>query len=175
MSGMQSTEVTIKLSRGRIIYGLSNNAYVVGDILDPGHCKHQVQDVVEGQNLDMVDRVLWRAYCHVRKLFEPYLVDEDSECTCDVEANNKSTCDVEAGGDYVFRLLAPGAVPKSTVDYWAILADEYITATAMAEWLEIVSPDHAMPWQRKASEACRQLKESLCHIHRHVRKRMEKV
>ena len=166
------TEVTIRLSRGRIIYNLSNNAYVVGDVLTPGHCQHQVRDVVEGQNLDHVERVLWRAYCHVRKMFEPYLIDEGPSPE---EGDATILPQHLEAGDYVLHLDIPGTISKATVDYWAILADEYITSTAMCEWLEIVSPEQAMPWRQKAERACQQLRESLLLVCRRVRKRMEKV
>ena len=166
------TEVTIRLSRGRIIYNLSNNAYVVGDQLVPGHRRHQVQDVVEGQNLDLVERVLWRAYCHVRKIFEPYLLDCGQP---PVEGDAAVLPPHQEPGDYVFHLGIPGTMPKATADYWAILADEYITSTAMCEWLEIVSPEQAPAWRQKAEHACQQLGESLHVIRHRVRKRMEKV
>ncbi len=171
MRRKQSTEAEIRLSRSRIIYNLSNNAYVVGDGLEPGHGRHLVHDVVEGQNFDHVDRVLWRSYCKLRQLFQPYIHDGH----CPPRQEEASAMPSHEFTDYTFHLSIPGVIPRHTIDYWAILADEYILCEAMAEWLSIVSPPQAPPWQQRALQAYGQLAESLHLVRSHARKRMEMV
>ena len=110
-----TTTAVIRLSKQRMIYDISNNTFVIGETIeDVGpHAKHLVQDVVEGQNIDRVCRVMSLAFCRVKDLLRQWVMDEEEE--------------------YAFRLIVPDDLPRCTIDYWAILAYEYVTASAIAD------------------------------------------
>lgn len=163
----KNTTAIIRLSRQRIIYDISNNAFVVGEtISDDPHCRHYVQDVVEGQNRDRVDRVVWLAFCRARALFARF-IDDREECPPPLP-----NCHPE---EYVIRLLVPGGLPHPLLDYWAILVYEYVTATAIADWLEMTAPTKADPWRRRMEQAEERLIRSIATRRPIARKRMEVV
>jgi hypothetical protein len=153
----KTTTAIIRLSKQRMIYDIANNAFVVGETIEDAgpHAKHLVQDVVEGQNIDRVCRVMSLAFCRVKDLLRQWVVDVEEE--------------------YVLRIVVPYGLPRCTIDYWAILAYEYVTASAIADWLGITAKDKAPEWQRKADEAAERLFKGVSLCHRHARKRMEVV
>ena len=140
-----------------MIYDIANNAFVVGETIEDAgpHIRHLVQDVVEGQNIDRVCRVMSLAFCRVKDLLRQWVVDVEEE--------------------YALRIVVPYGLPRCTIDYWAILAYEYVTASAIADWLGITAKDKAPEWQRKADEAAERLFKGVSLCHRHARKRMEVV
>ena len=153
----KTTTAVIRLSKQRMIYDISNNTFVIGETIEDAgpHAKHLVQDAVEEQNIDRVCRVMSLAFCRVKDLLRQWVVDEEEE--------------------YAFRLVVPNDLPRCTIDYWAILAYEYVTASAIADWLDITAKDKASTWQRKADEAAERLAKGVALCHRRVRKRMEVV
>ena len=153
----KTTTAIIRLSKQRMIYDIANNAFVVGETIEDAgpHIRHLVQDVVEGQNIDRVCRVMSLAFCRVKDLLRQWVVDVEEE--------------------YVLRIVVPYGLPRCTIDYWAILAYEYVTASAIADWLGITAKDKAPEWQRKADEAAERLFKGVSLCHRHARKRMEVV
>ena len=153
----KTTTAVIRLSKQRMSYDIANNAFVIGETIgkDAPHARHLVQDVVEGQNVDRVCRVMYLAFCRVKDLLRQRVVEDDAE--------------------YVIRLIVPNGLATCTLDYWAILAYEYVTASAIADWLEMTAEDKAAVWQRKADEAADRLTRSVATCHRRARKRMEVV
>ena len=154
----------IRLSRERLLYDISNNAYVVGESLPDGdsRLRHLVQDITEGQNRDRIDRVLWLAFCRTAHLFGRLLASPPSP---------RHPQHPFAGSEYVLTLRL-GDTRRATIDYWAILAYEMMTAAALADWLAVAAPDHALVWQQRAEATARQLSQSVATSHR-VSKRME--
>ena len=153
----KTTTAVIRLSKSRMIYDIANNAFVIGETIEDAgpHAKHLVQDVVEGQNVDRVCRVMSQAFCRVKDLLRQWVVDNEEE--------------------YVIQLVVPDGLARCTIDYWAILAYEYVTASAIADWLDITAKDKAAAWQGKADEAAERLAKGVALCHRHARKRMEVV
>lgn len=168
------TTAVIRLSKQRMIYDIANNAFVIGETIEDAgpHAKHLVQDVVEGQNIDRVCRVMSLAFCRVKDLLRQWVVDT-------AEAGffpSPSRDAVHAGEEeYVIQLLVPNGLARCTIDYWAILAYEYVTASAIADWLDITAKDKASAWQKKADEAAERLVSGIALCHRRARKRMEVV
>lgn len=140
-----------------MIYDIANNAFVVGQTLEDvePHVRHLVQDVVEGQNIDRVSRVMSLAFCRVKELLHRWMVDDDEE--------------------YVIRLVVKGGLQRCTIDYWAILAYEYVTTSAIADWLDVTAKDKAEVWRVKAEKAAELLVKGVAGCHGHARKRMEVV
>ncbi|MBO4850332.1 MAG: hypothetical protein J5529_05435 [Prevotella sp.] len=163
----KTTTAIIRLSRQRIIYDISNNAFVVGEtIADDPHARHHVQDVVEGQNRDRVDRVVWLAFCRARAFFVKFLDDREG-CQPPPEGRHPE--------EYVIRLFVPGGLSRPMLDYWAILVYEYVTASAIADWLELTAPEKAEPWRRRMEQAEERLTKSIATKRPVARKRMEVV
>ena len=121
---------------------------------------------MEGQNRDRVDRVVWLAFCRARVLFARF-IDDHGECSPPLEG-----CHPE---EYVIRLLVPGGLPQTLLDYWAILVYEYVTASAIADWLEMTAPAKADPWRRRMEQAEERLAKSIATKRPVARKRMEVV
>ena len=165
----KTTTAIIHLSKQQMIYDIANNAFVIGETIEDAgpHAKHLVQDVVEGQNIDRVCRVMSQAFCRVNDLLRQWVVDTE-------ETGSPLSSHQNAGEEeYVIRLVVSDGLARCTIDYWAILAYEYVTASAIADWLDITAKDKASAWQKKADEAAERLVKGIALYHRRARKRME--
>lgn len=167
----KTTTATIRLSRQRILYDIANNAFVVGETMGDAdaHGRHLVQDLVEGQNIDRVDRVVALAFCRVRNMLRHFIVEKNGDIPFPTPPVPE--CVVE----YSITLVVPGGLPRPTLDYWAVLIDEYVTASAISDWLETTAPQKAATWRGKMEEAERKLLESIATCRCRKRKRMEVV
>ena len=63
----------IRLSRKRILYDIANNAFVTAETMTDEANRHWAQDIIEHQNIDRVNRVLWLAYMRVGHMLRRYL------------------------------------------------------------------------------------------------------
>ncbi len=202
----------ILLSYRRLIYDLSNLAYVVGDGLPTDvtdsspHARHLVRDLTEGQNRDHADLVLDLAYHQLRGIFQPFLRSEEGKSPTGVIVNlseedisptgvivNLSEEDISPTGElkkcseegksptgelkncseegksptgelksgYEFLLWVPPSVTKAHIDRWAILAYEFMMASALADWFAICAPSVAQVWQSRRDTSWRLLSEGV--------------
>ena len=168
----KQTTVIIRLSHRRMLYDIANNAFVVG-LSESGERRQWVHDIVEGQNADRVERVLWMAFCRLRdKLAGCRRIDRVETTPGDRMTH---PWDVEtrlAGGDksdhhsreYLIKMTMRGEVRKAKADYWGVLCYEYMTATAIADWLEMTAPEQAPCWKTKGEMAWEALMDSVVNI-----------
>ena len=155
--------VIIRLSHRRLLYDIANNAFVVG-LSESGERRQWVQDIVEGQNADRVERVLWRAFCQLRdRLAGCGRIDRVETCYRERVMHPQS---IEAGNgpashEYLIKVKMRCTVSKTTADYWGILCYEYMTAMAIADWLEMTSSEQATRWEAKGEKAWKNLMDSI--------------
>lgn len=153
-------KATIQLSYQRMAYDLSNYAYIVGDAMpetSPGaspHAVHLVQDVMQGQNRDRLDRVLDTAFRQLRGLLVPFLDEEG-------QAEEPHGVSAPSHDDYSIRMAVPPSVTKAHVDLWSILAYEFMVASALADWLGICAPSVAQVWADRRDTDWQQLAQSV--------------
>lgn len=141
---------TIRCSYDALAYDISNYAYTVGDAMQDDttshspHATHLVQDVMEGQNRDRINRVLDNAYHRLCGLFMPFLCQEDSLH----DASNDSGRRPVFHG-YTWHLKIPTSITSAHIDRWGTEVYEYMVAAALADWFEVCAPSMAQVWKSR--------------------------
>lgn len=148
---VREKRATLKFSTEELLHDIANMAYVEGDLIDGGneHAAHQVRDICEDGNRERVLRVVDIAVAKCRERLYPYTREDAQDGT---ELDNTP----DEKEQHVISLLLPEDFSKTTLDYLNKLLHEYITCTALADWLTIANtanPQSAAAWAAKAEEA----------------------
>ena len=148
---VREKRATMTLLAEELLHDIANMAYVEGDLMDSGdgHAAHQVRDICEDGNRERVLRVISMAVAKCRERLYPYTREDAADGAL---LDNTP----EEREEYVISLLLPEDFSKTTLDYLAKLLHEYITCTALADWLTIANtanPQSAAAWAAKAEEA----------------------
>lgn len=148
---VREKRATVTLLAEELLHDIANMAYVEGDLMDggDGHAAHQVRDICEDGNRERVLRVISMAVAKCRERLYPYTREDAEDGTL---LDNTP----EEREEYVIILLLPEDFSKTTLDYLNKLLHEYITCTALADWLTIANtanPQSAAAWAAKAEEA----------------------
>lgn len=152
---VREKRATVTLLAEELLHDIANMAYMEGDLMDggDGHAAHQVRDICEDGNRERVLRVISMAVAKCRERLYPYTREDAADGTL---LDNTP----EEREEYVISLLLPEDFSKTTLDYLAKLLHEYITCTALADWLTIANTEKkasAATWAAKAEEAQEQV------------------
>lgn len=152
---VREKRATLKLSREELLHDIANMAYVEGDLIDSGneHAAHQVRDICEDGNRERVLRVVDMAVAKCRERLYPYTREDAQDGT---ELDNAP----DEKEEYVISMLLPEDFSKTTLDYLNKLLHEYITCTALADWMGIANIENkasAAVWAAKSEEAQEQV------------------
>ena len=155
-------KILIRLKRERMLYDIANNAFITAETMADGRQRHWTEDITESQNIDRVNRMLWLAYCRVGHLLRRWIRPLWNEPSADALADGHSACRQE----YVFCLESHRPVDKATADYCSILIYEMMTATVIADWLQMTAPEKATVWENRREETADRLRRTVAHLHR---------
>ncbi len=152
---VREKRATVTLLAEELLHDIANMAYVEGDLMDSGdgHAAHQVRDICEDGNRERVLRVISMAVAKCRERLYPYTREDAADGTL---LDNTP----EEREEYVISLLLPEDFSKTTLDYLNKLLHEYITCTALADWMTIANTENkasAATWAAKAEEAQEQV------------------
>ncbi len=149
-------DVTITLLRKELLYDIENYAYVEADIMkvEDEHDKHQLFDVGQDGNIDLVTRVLNLAYTECVEWLYPYTKREvaDDAMLCN------APCVPEA---YNIDMTVPDSFSATTMGLLKNLIHRYFVARVLWEWCGIVKPTSAEHWAGVAMQAKEQAKSAL--------------
>ena len=146
--GVRRCMVTLRFVRDELLYDIKNYCYVEGDTMERGdeHAKHQVFDVGETGNIDLVTRKLDVSFWKCVDLCYPYT----KRALChDMSRENE----LEEDDEYVMRMSVPPGFSETTVEYLTKLIHELMVYMVMAYWMSITKPESTETWQKKAESA----------------------
>ena len=152
---VREKRATLKFSTEELLHDIANMAYVEGDLIDGGNerAAHQVRDICEDGNRERVLRVVDMAVAKCRERLYPYTREDAQDGT---ELDNAP----DEKEEHVISMLLPEDFSKTTLDYLNKLLHEYITCTALADWMTIANTENkasAATWAAKAEEAQEQV------------------
>lgn len=158
-------EVKIKLDYDLLKYDIENCAFIEGENLgdDAAVAKRNIQDIFADGNKDRVARVIDMAVCTARELLYPYCVDG----TIGTDYSNS----IGESAEIVFNLNIPDTVASLSVDLLRNAVHEYIVCAALSDWLSLVMPARAETWTYKATDAARNVRQSINIRNARVRRR----
>lgn len=137
----------IVIKKEKLLYDISNLAYVIADGAEPKHKVHIVADIAMEGNIDRVARLLGLAFARVQDALKKILVVPESERIKDISALPR---------DYVFELRKDCSgkiiVPFSSAVLLKETIHEYMVCFVLADWLGFIFPQEAGIWRSKAEE-----------------------
>jgi hypothetical protein len=146
----------IELRRNALIDDIENYAFVTGDIMNAAdeHAKHQVFDIAQDGNEDLVTRVLNLSHAECVEMLYPYT---KTECV-DHERLDDS---FEAPEVYEITMTLPTGFSHSTVLLLRGLIHDYLVCRVLMEWLGVTCPTAQPYWKERLEELKSKLKTAL--------------
>lgn len=124
----------LNLYRDELLYDIKQIAFVEGDIIETEdeHERHQIIDIAEDGNIDIISRRMNRAASHCNELMYPYSkVIVGDVTTTDNEAENFA--------DFIYDIKIPDDFSQTTVDHLTKLIHDYIVYDALYYWMSITN------------------------------------
>ena len=150
-----------------ICYDLKNRLYVLGDVSNmDAHVVHQMQDVLEGGNADIIGRWVDLAVSEVADQMSPLLTRVDAGDT----PSDNLPHPVE---EYVLQVDWPSLNLPSWKERLRLLIHEYVVVRVFALWLAMVSPGDVQYWQMSAEQTLLQLKRFTFSRWKNIRLRVD--
>lgn len=149
---------TLTFYREQLLYDCRQATYVVGDVLkvEEPHDRHQIQDIGEKGNVDLVTRWLDLAMAECVEACYPYSKNpvEDGAQKDDVLVDTNA---------YQLTLYLPDDFSDTTVQLIERRIHELLVCRVLAYWLAMTHPDknEAAMWQAKAEDALSGVKDAL--------------
>lgn len=154
---------TLLFKRKSLIYDIENYAFVEGDIMpEQNHGQHQVFDVAQDGNKDIVTRVLNLAYAQCVESLYPYT---KSPCVEGEDLFDR----LVAPEYYVIELSLPADFSRSTLVLLKHLIHRYFTCCVLYEWMSITNPAVKDAWMERVEDAKAQIKGALRNRRRPIR------
>jgi hypothetical protein len=155
---MNQPPITIRftIKRDALLYDIENNAYVVGNLIPDTEqpTKHQLIDVAQEGNKDILDRALDLAYSECQNILFPYVKTPASQ-----EDYRENTHPTEA--DYAFTLSVPASFANDSAIYLKKLIHEYMKCRALVEWTGLVFAQLQPSWVVKMEDVKSQIRQIL--------------
>ena len=150
--------VTIVFKREQLLYDVAHPSWVEGDVLqtDNVHAVHQIQDVIQDQNVDRVTRMLDLAFAECTEMLYPYSKKELLDGTVENDELTETT-------EYVLQLSVPESFSKTTYDLLKLYVHNYMVAYALEDWMSITNPDKNSKanWYAKIADIREKIESSI--------------
>lgn len=167
-----SVKVNFSIKSEALIYDIENTSFVVGNVIsdDEQPMKHQLIDVAQEGNIDILLRALDLAYSECQNFLFPYVKTTAS----DVDLGDNMLEDEDEGKvrEFAFELQVPSSFSHTTAIYVKKLVHEYMKCRALAEWMSLAYPQAQPSWEIKAEDAKSKLREVLNFRCGKVRRKM---
>lgn len=148
MKPRQRTKIaTLTFKREELLYDIGSYAYVEGDVMrtDDDHSRHQVIDITQDGNVDLVTRTLNLVHSECVEMMYPY-----TKIPCEKEESRDDQ--LQDASEYTIRLLVPDDFSKTTVTLLSNLVHEYMVCRVLADWMKLTNPQSTADWQGKSEE-----------------------
>ena len=152
----RTKSVRLEILRTQLLYDIRQMAYVEGDVMpaDAQHTRHQVQDIGEEGNIDLVTRMMDVAVAECVEMLYPYSKKE-------VDSSTYMDDILQETGRYIVEMLVPDDFSRTTVTLIERYIHEYICYRVLAHWFTISAPDLAAKWLAKQEAAEVAIKDAL--------------
>ena len=153
----RTKEVYLTFHRVELLHDINAVAYVAGDVLpeETQHSKHQIQDIIQDGNRDIVTRIMNLAFQECVNFLYRY---------SQIPAADVTTADdtFTALRRYDVKLTVPSDFSKYTIIYIKDLIHAFIVARVLYEWFAMFHPDinRALLWKQKSEDAKDELKSA---------------
>lgn len=146
---------TLVYIREELLYDIENYAFVTADLLQvtDEHLKHQVFDVSQDGNEDLVTRVLNLAHAECVECLYPYT---KAPCIQDEQLDDTLVIPEK----YEIELTLPAQFSRTTVLLLRELIHDYFICRVLVEWLGVTAPTAQLFWKERLEE----LKKRMKHI-----------
>lgn len=151
--------VYLVFERCQLLYDVANYAFVEGDVMPAkdDHERHQVFDVVQDGNSDIVTRILNLAHTDVIENLYPYTKKpvEDREVFDDKLREPEK---------YVVELRVPHTFSRTSLDNLRWLIHEYFVCRVLYEWMGLTNlgnPSSKQNWQEKIEGLQKKMKTAI--------------
>ena len=151
--------VTLKFLREELLDDIEKYSYVEGDVQRADaehlvHGKHQTQEMLQDDNIDLVTRHLDLALARCREALYPYSKTP--------VADNVTADDILVEGTYyTIELNVPDDFSQTTVDWLEQLIHNLLVWWALYYWFSITKPEAAEKWMTSANAAEEDIKGAL--------------
>ena len=152
----KSLKATLLFSREELLYDVENYSFVEGDIMkaNDDHDRHQVFDVAQDGNEDLVTRMFNLAHAECVESLYPFT---KTECKDGMELDDE----LVAHEKYTIELTLPTDFSRSTVVLLKELIHKYFVVRVLSEWMSITNPNSTANWYEKLDELKSQMKNAL--------------
>lgn len=168
--------VVLTFLRSELLNDLDQYGYVEGDVMRVGdpkneaedhlrHGRHQVQDITQDGNIDIVTRKLDLKLAWCREALYPY--------TKDPVMDNVELDDILEDTDvYTIAMTVPDDFSSTTTEYLEQLIHNLLVWWVLYYWLSITKPEGAEKWLALAKDGEDELKGALARVCGRVYRRM---
>lgn len=149
-------QASLRFDMKELLDDIKGYAYIEGDTMqgDDAHAKHQVYDICEPGNIELVTRNLNSTFAKCVELCFPYT---KKEVGCHTSRDNE----YEEGDDFVMRLNLPARFSDTTVTLLETQIHELLVSKVMEEWMGITKKESVPYWSAKVMNAEQQIKSAL--------------
>lgn len=164
-------KVSFNIRSAALIYDIENIAYVSGDLIPDTEqpLKHQLIDVAQDGNIDILSRALDLAYSECENLLFPYV---ETQIMGEDYGDNMLSEDDERDKEYGFSLNMPADFSHATAIYLKKLIHEYMKCRALVEWTRLVYPQLQPTWDMKLEEVRSEIRKVLNYRCGKVRRKL---
>lgn len=162
----QRYNITLEFKRSELLYDIESYAYVEGDVMpkDNTHQLHQVLDIAQGENDDLVSRTLNLAHRECVELLYPYTKKEPVD---DTTLNDVLT----TPNVYTIELSLPTEFSCTSLRLIKQLIHRYMVCKVLWEWMGIVKKESAEYWLAQMEDAKQRIQSSLMFRRGRLRKK----
>lgn len=156
----------LTLRREELLFDIANNCYVEGSVMtgEESGQRHTVQDVIEGENGEIVSRELDLNVARCREMLYAYTKRPVEEATQDNV--------LKEPGLYGIVMDLPEDFSQTTFNLIGRLVHRYLVCRCVAEWMSESCPEKYDKWRMKWEEAESEIERNLNVRRGKVRRRM---
>lgn len=155
----QSKSVVLAFLREELLYDIAEYGFVEGDVMPvkDEHERHQVIDIAEDGNVNLVTRILNLAHSEVVELLYPYTKEEieDGERLDDV---------LEEPEEYQIEMAVPETVSRKSLLHLRNLIHEYMVSRVLHEWMgrtNSINPHSKLSWEERVEAIREKIRRTL--------------
>lgn len=163
----KSLKATLAFRREELLYDVENYSFVEADIMKAGdeHLRHQVFDIAQDGNEDLVTRMFNLAHAECVEALYPFTSTE-------LEDGTELDDGLVEHEEYKIELTLPADFSRSTVVLLKELVHKYFVVRVLAEWMAMTNPGSTAGWREKLEELAGQMKGALASRRARVRIRL---
>ena len=152
----KTLKTTLAFKREELLYDIENYTFVSGDIMpaQDEHAKHQVFDVAQDGNEDLVARVFELAHAECVEALYPYT---KAPCIHDEKLDDT----LVAPEQYEIEMTLPVNFSRTTVLLLKNIIHDYFVCRVLVEWLGVTYPQAQPFWQARLEALKSRMKVAL--------------